>query len=798
MDDICNESPIDEGVFNDRYSKWCGSAKVDLRFLAYTEAKHDARWIDEKNVERLIQIFHLEGCHRLDLENHVPVLISEEQLHQALSRAHLARQDLLNLNEFPFITFEDDIRLICIHGKHRLIAADKFLCPSEKWWVVDLYIDGLLPQTVRDIAEEYANSKNFCDGDIFRNIRHHQRNDNTAQATKWLARLSEGKRQDLKRLRKADDLTELRLAFDKLLPFTGLWPALQIGTFHRLLALKCPEELCHYLEAVFQTWDIIFFHDESLRPLLDAGTVSSLQMRWPKYSLDDRIHIESLMQDRRIFPAITSRFLRCRILGQLQNIRYRILSLYTFLEDTKYLEPAAFAMKRLLPPKFKGSVRSQMRMCYTGRNQSNGKLECQVSEYDFQEQNINGLEGIQIDLRTDQLFLYSFRHFPEMSGINPRKDNGKPKPPPQTICEESVVGLAKLAQRLGFESLSIGRVAGQNPDAKALREFILKLRPPDLFDTSLENMQHILSSFTSYLESIKPRMDPVRPLFSSNNEREGEPIAHRCGRPFEQSHLYDRRFLFISNVYDNSLQLEKRFITSFAIKVDIFQAFFGRRWNWPTCSSMASRSPRNDQGIIQTPHNRNVEEATPVESSANRVSSQPSSIGITNHGRHSISPIASSSDKLIYAPGFENYPNETPLAPIKGIIVSGVSTAERLQSFWNTEQWRGLSIIKPTVLYDFHQHMFYKVIDEQSWHTLISTYATDYFFLIVMKKKIFIMPPPLLRLSHQLVFVSKKENYHDFSSSSFFHNKSLELFCSFIDNLQIPASSSYSETLPFL
>lgn len=30
-------------------------------------------------------------------------------------------------------------------------------------------------------------------------------------------------------------------ALDKLLPFDSFWPALQIGTFHRLLNLQCPE-----------------------------------------------------------------------------------------------------------------------------------------------------------------------------------------------------------------------------------------------------------------------------------------------------------------------------------------------------------------------------------------------------------------------------------------------------------------------------------------------------------------------------------------------------------------------------
>ena len=36
-------------------------------------------------------------------------------------------------------------------------------------------------------------------------------------------------------------LRPLANALDNLLPFAGFWPSLQIGTFHRVLNLECPE-----------------------------------------------------------------------------------------------------------------------------------------------------------------------------------------------------------------------------------------------------------------------------------------------------------------------------------------------------------------------------------------------------------------------------------------------------------------------------------------------------------------------------------------------------------------------------
>jgi len=60
-----------------------------------------------------------------------------------------------------------------------------------------------------------------------------------------MARLSESKRRDVVQLQKmalkSMVMGALSEAFDKLLSYIGLWSALQLGTFHRLLTLRCPE-----------------------------------------------------------------------------------------------------------------------------------------------------------------------------------------------------------------------------------------------------------------------------------------------------------------------------------------------------------------------------------------------------------------------------------------------------------------------------------------------------------------------------------------------------------------------------
>ena len=118
------------------------------------------------------------------------------------------------------------------------------------------------------IRVEYSNTLNFCDGDIFRHLRHCNLCNEFKNEQKWLVRLSESKRKDVKQLQKMAEKDEqmklFRDSLDKLIPITGLWPALKIGTFHRLLSLRCPEELCHYLLRIKNTWDYILNHDTDL------------------------------------------------------------------------------------------------------------------------------------------------------------------------------------------------------------------------------------------------------------------------------------------------------------------------------------------------------------------------------------------------------------------------------------------------------------------------------------------------------------------------------------------------------
>ncbi len=128
-----------------RSSSFRGSARIHLKHLLFEEPKGMSLTLhlDPKNVARLVKVFELEGCLRLEEEHRVPAIINEAILQEALSSSSLTNADLLTTGVPPELQLSQFTRLNCLHGKHRIAAAQQTLLPGNKWWTVDLYSEGL-------------------------------------------------------------------------------------------------------------------------------------------------------------------------------------------------------------------------------------------------------------------------------------------------------------------------------------------------------------------------------------------------------------------------------------------------------------------------------------------------------------------------------------------------------------------------------------------------------------------------------------------------------------------------------
>lgn len=138
-----------QDIFKDKASNFRGKARVMLEVLQF--APESMRDINKKNVERLKDIFEVEGCLRMEPERHVPAVVSLAALTRAIeftASPQVSLDKLLdNPKELPpLLKFPPNVHIECLSGKHRIQAAKECtrLGPSEKWWIVDLYLEGNL------------------------------------------------------------------------------------------------------------------------------------------------------------------------------------------------------------------------------------------------------------------------------------------------------------------------------------------------------------------------------------------------------------------------------------------------------------------------------------------------------------------------------------------------------------------------------------------------------------------------------------------------------------------------------
>ncbi|KAL9130731.1 MAG: hypothetical protein Q9217_001168 [Psora testacea] len=439
------------------------SVRIELKKLDFTvlQDPSSSGYFDPKNVARLTKIFSLEGCLRLDLDHHVPALVSDAQLQQALVRSSVEAAALANHQAPPLLILPESTILRCLHGKHRIAAVRSILEPGDKWWTVDLYSDGLEETVQKDIREDYANSRNFCDGDIYRYLSQCNAKGDKRGRKKWLARLSECKRKDLLHFLEKDHLEPLVATFNRLLPF----------------------ELCRYLDHIRVTWEGMLGPCGPIdcRPLVDIQTVECLQMRAPRLSLQDRVFITKMMDEETIFIGIKNATTRAEILRRILNIDYLIPSLYTFFEDTKWLEPYAKILRTVFGVTGRRSIDQAMRANYEGSEHSTVYL---TLNRDLPLTKRQGSIVYAINFGIKQLWMFAWRCFPELSGVLPRKDARERKPFRKAVNQEYWRRFSQAAADLGFTSASLKKMQCQDPDTRMVRQFIGEARPDEFYDIS--------------------------------------------------------------------------------------------------------------------------------------------------------------------------------------------------------------------------------------------------------------------------------------------------------------------------
>ncbi|PGH19276.1 hypothetical protein AJ80_04029 [Polytolypa hystricis UAMH7299] len=729
MDDteISLDSVRDEAM-QDILQHFRGHAKVDLYHLA-PESNNalGSRPVGEnatQNAERLLEIFESGLCDRLDPDNHVPVLISEDTLNKAIDRSKTSQEALLRGTEIPHLEFDRDTQLPYLQGKSRLTAAGQFLEPGNRWWGVRLYLDSLPTTSKTHLREKNPNARNFNDGDSYRNYRYHQLEGNVTQEKSWWARWDPPKRKVIEKMQKVEQLCD---AFDLLLPFVGLWASVNVKLFRRVVECRLYEESKHYLRGIFEIWSKAFPGDTA--PLVDAPSVLELEGLMPHYSITDQDRIRNLMR-KGLFPAVIGENNRDILLQVLLDIPGRILTLHTFAQDLIYCESSARALRALLPKGFKGTVRKAMERRCDG---TGNKWCIQVSTHEYEEVGDDSLswnmvQQIGAKLSYVQLWLCALRLF-----VVPFKDSG--------MSVEDVHGgafmrgmplLAGVARNLGFRSKEIDELCQRDIGLDTCRHFLERICEVELVTLDSRHKENTVRQLSRMLKQLLKNSfkSNSTPAFTSNNDDK----CRRYNRPNASQFRNDRQYFFIKHIYSCD-QPAAQHPTSFAITREVIFSFFGKEPLYrifrtpagaPSQEAVDPTTGNTDNQCAEIPiqevmitveasQDTMAAKEANINSAVSPNSHRPGSEGKEMLGIESTPPLA---------PGFEDV--SAPLN--REINISVHRGAKDILQLWHQSP-NPLLI----VLYVFTSRSYYKILKKEGLQlrSTISTLASGHYFMAV-------------------------------------------------------------------
>lgn len=319
---------------------------------------------------------------------------------------------------------------------------------------------------------------------------------------------------------------------------------------------------------------MILMDDPTLMDCTDELTVEAIQLRAPQSSKIDYDFLCTSMDSGKLFPLIRDSNIRLAIRQNLLSVNHLIPSLFTFLEDLKYLKPRSKIMKSLLPDPLKMTIQEGFRQhFFNGDSSTNRHTVLQNQESSFSA--VTGSEQDCFVLGLLQLWAFTTRYFPQMIQFTPKMDEGSVKPLVQEPNAHIWYKFAELAYRLGFRSQEIDKILAENTDVKITPDSLRTLRPEVMYGSNAVPFADLVQEVNKSLQNVCCfRERKTKPHI---RVADAEELSHRCGMPYNESQERDREYLFLDTLYGsqdrhNSTGDE---ISSFYVKRAIFFAFFG-------------------------------------------------------------------------------------------------------------------------------------------------------------------------------------------------------------------------------
>ncbi|KAH6703055.1 hypothetical protein BKA61DRAFT_660971 [Leptodontidium sp. MPI-SDFR-AT-0119] len=214
----------EERLATEGREKYRGTARIRLEALHFPRGEP---WeLDRKNIEKLKKCFEKGQCDRVT-RNHIPAVIDQSQLTQALNDSSVSAERLLNNHDSPHPTLKFPAGFQAPHSGR---ARD----PHPKRKMVDDADYGLKTALI----EEYSNEKPPTAGEIYCKISQYRRERDLYSERRWWSHLSKRETRCLNGLFRHP---ELHTGFDDLLDLPGLWGGMRISTLNKMISMNFPE-----------------------------------------------------------------------------------------------------------------------------------------------------------------------------------------------------------------------------------------------------------------------------------------------------------------------------------------------------------------------------------------------------------------------------------------------------------------------------------------------------------------------------------------------------------------------------
>jgi len=119
-------------IFREKSRAFCGVVKIPLDKLQLEEIPDKPRKDAKEKVASLVNTFQMDRLRRRESDSYVHVLISGLTLPEILPTAD---------GDLPLFIPQYPLR--CLDGHRCIEAARQFLHGEDRWWVAELYLDGL-------------------------------------------------------------------------------------------------------------------------------------------------------------------------------------------------------------------------------------------------------------------------------------------------------------------------------------------------------------------------------------------------------------------------------------------------------------------------------------------------------------------------------------------------------------------------------------------------------------------------------------------------------------------------------